>query len=71
MGDQILILSFVVVVIGGIGSVKGAIVGAMLIGLADTFGQVLLPGGGSGVVPYAVMALVLLWTPQGLFGRTL
>jgi branched-chain amino acid transport system permease protein len=71
MGDQMLILSFVVVVIGGIGSVKGAFVGAMLIGLADTFGQVLLPGGGSGVVPYAVMAVVLLWTPQGLFGRTL
>ena len=71
MGDQIVILSFVVVVIGGIGSVKGAFVGAMLIGLADNFGQVLLPGGGSGVVPYAVMALVLLWSPQGLFGRTL
>jgi branched-chain amino acid transport system permease protein len=70
MGDQILILSFVVVVIGGIGSIKGAFVGAMLIGVADTFGQVLLPGGGSGVVPYAVMALVLLWSPQGLFGRS-
>jgi branched-chain amino acid transport system permease protein len=71
MGDQILILSFVVVVIGGIGSIKGAFVGAMLIGIADNFGQVLLPGGGSGVVPYAVMALVLLWSPQGLFGRSL
>ncbi len=71
MGDQILILSFVVVVIGGIGSVKGAFIGAMLIGIADTFGQVLLPGGGSGVVPYAIMALVLIWSPQGLFGRTL
>jgi branched-chain amino acid transport system permease protein len=70
MGDQILILSFVVVVIGGIGSLRGAFVGAMLIGLAETFGQVLLPGGGSGVLPYAVMALVLVWAPQGLFGRT-
>jgi len=71
MGASVLIICFVVVVIGGIGSVKGAFVGAMLIGLADNFGQALLPGGGSGVVPYAVMALVLLWSPQGLFGRTL
>ncbi|MDH3596247.1 MAG: branched-chain amino acid ABC transporter permease [Rhodospirillales bacterium] len=68
MGDQILIISFVVVVIGGIGSIKGAFVGAMLIGLADTFGQVLLPDFAS-VVVYAVMALVLLWRPQGLFGK--
>lgn len=68
MGDQILIISFVVVVIGGIGSIKGAFIGAMLIGLTDTFGQVLLPEFAS-VVIYAVMALVLLWRPQGLFGR--
>jgi len=68
MGDQILIISFVVVVIGGIGSVKGAFVGAMIIGFADTFGQVLIPDLASMVV-YAVMALVLLWRPQGLFGR--
>lgn len=69
MGDQILIISFVVVVIGGIGSVKGAFVGAMVIGLADTFGKVLLPEVASMVI-YAVMALVLIWRPQGLFGRT-
>ena len=69
IGEDILIVSFVVVVIGGIGSIKGAFIGAMLIGLADTFGSVLLPIG-SGTVIYAVMALVLLWRPQGLFGRT-
>jgi branched-chain amino acid transport system permease protein len=69
MGDHILILSFVVVVIGGIGSIKGALAGAMLVGVADTFGRVLLPTG-AGVTVYAVMALVLLWRPQGLFGRT-
>lgn len=68
MGDQILIISFVVVVIGGIGSIKGAFIGAMLIGLSDTFGQVLLPEFASMVV-YAVMALVLLWRPRGLFGQ--
>jgi branched-chain amino acid transport system permease protein len=69
MGDQIVITSFVVVVIGGIGSIRGAFVGAMLIGLADTFGQVLLPELASMVV-YALMAVVLFWWPQGLFGRT-
>jgi branched-chain amino acid transport system permease protein len=69
MGEHILIISFVVVVIGGIGSVTGAFVGAMLIGLADTFGRVLVPQL-SGIVVYALMAIVLLWRPQGLFGRT-
>ena len=68
MGDQVLIISFVVVVIGGIGSVKGAFIGAMLIGLGDTFGKVLVPNLASFVV-YALMAAVLLWRPQGLFGR--
>jgi len=69
MGDQILIVSFVVVVIGGIGSIKGAFIGAMLISLADTFGKVLLPDVAS-VVVYATMAIILIWRPQGLFGRS-
>ncbi len=68
MGERILIISFVVVVIGGIGSVKGAFVAAMLIGLADTFGKILVPEFAS-VVIYAVMALVLVLRPRGLFGR--
>lgn len=68
IGDGILIISFVVVVIGGIGSIKGAFIGAMLIGIADTFGKVLLPEMASMVV-YALMALVLFWRPQGLFGK--
>lgn len=68
MGNFILIISFVVIVIGGIGSIKGAFVGAMLVGLADTFGKVLLPELSSMVI-YFLMALVLMWRPQGLFGR--
>jgi branched-chain amino acid transport system permease protein len=67
MGGQILIICFVVVVIGGIGSMRGAFLAALLIGVTDTFGSVLLPQA-SGVAIYAVMALVLLWRPQGLFG---
>jgi branched-chain amino acid transport system permease protein len=69
MGDFILIISFVVIVIGGIGSVKGAFIGAMLVGLVDTFGKVLVPEFAAMSI-YALMALVLLWRPQGLFGRT-
>jgi branched-chain amino acid transport system permease protein len=68
MGNQILIISFVVVVIGGIGSIKGAFLGSLLIGLADTFGQVLAPEI-AGVTVYMLMAAVLLWRPAGLFGR--
>jgi branched-chain amino acid transport system permease protein len=68
MGNQVLISSFVVVVIGGIGSVKGALVAALAIGLADTFGKVLAPQI-AGMVVYLLMAAVLLWRPQGIFGR--
>ena len=79
MGNQVLIVCFVVVVIGGIGSVKGALVGALLIGLADTFGKVVeLEIAGIRVLPelagmsiYLLMAAVLLWRPEGIFGRRL
>ena len=68
MGGQVLIICFVVVVIGGIGSVKGAMVAPLMIGLADTFGQVLLPEV-AGMIVYLLMAIVLVWRPAGLFGR--
>jgi len=66
MGGQVLIICFVVVVIGGIGSIRGALLAALLIGVVDTFGKVLLPEA-SGVLVYILMALILLWKPQGLF----
>jgi branched-chain amino acid transport system permease protein len=66
MGSQVLIMCFVVVVIGGIGSVKGALIAAMLVGLVDTFGKVLLPDV-SGMLVYILMAIVLLYKPEGLF----
>jgi branched-chain amino acid transport system permease protein len=79
MGGQVLIICFVVVVIGGIGSVKGALVAALLIGLVDTFGKVLqVEIGGFKILPelagmsvYLLMAMVLLWRPEGLFGKRL
>ncbi len=79
MGNQVLILCFVVVVIGGIGSVKGAMAAALLIGLVDTFGKVLqVEIGGLRLLPdlagmsvFVMMAIVLLWRPAGLFVRRL
>ncbi len=68
MGDAMLILSFVVVVLGGIGSVAGAAIGVLLIGLADTFGKVFFPTFSS-ITVYLVMTLVLLWRPNGILGK--
>jgi branched-chain amino acid transport system permease protein len=66
MGQSVLIICFVVVVIGGIGSIRGALLAALLIGFVDTFGKVLLPQA-AGVLVYVLMALILLWKPDGLF----
>ena len=79
MGNQVLIVCFVVIVIGGMGSVKGAMVASLLIGLVDTFGKVLhLEIGGLKLLPelssmtvYLLMAVVLLWRPEGIYGRRL
>ena len=68
MGDSMLILSFVVVVLGGIGSVAGAAFGALLIGLTDTFGKVFFPQVSS-ILVYLLMVIILLWRPNGLLGR--
>jgi branched-chain amino acid transport system permease protein len=65
MGNQVLIICFVVVVIGGIGSVTGALIAALAIGFVDTFGKVFLPDY-SGVLVYLLMAVVLVWRPEGL-----
>jgi branched-chain amino acid transport system permease protein len=66
MGSTVLIICFVVVVIGGIGSIRGALFASLLIGFVDTFGKVLLPSA-AGVLVYVLMALILLWKPDGLF----
>jgi branched-chain amino acid transport system permease protein len=72
MGDGVLIQAFVVIVIGGIGSVRGAFAGALVVGLVDTFGRILppmygLPSALSEVAVYGFMAAVLFWRPGGLF----
>jgi branched-chain amino acid transport system permease protein len=68
MGNQILIICFVVVVIGGIGSIYGAMIASLAIGLADTIGKVFAPEL-SGIAVYLLMAVILLWRPQGLANR--
>jgi len=84
MGEPVLILAFVVIIIGGIGSIKGALVGGILVGLTDTLGGIFLPelfklftdpatatSAGSSLASmaiYILMGAVLLWRPTGLFG---
>ncbi|SNR42850.1 amino acid/amide ABC transporter membrane protein 1, HAAT family [Haloechinothrix alba] len=63
----ILILALVVVVVGGLGSIKGALVGALLIGQVETFGRSLFPEFASFVL-FGALALVLIARPRGLFG---
>ncbi|MCS4510523.1 branched-chain amino acid ABC transporter permease [Xylophilus ampelinus] len=83
MGESILILAFVVIVIGGIGSIRGALFGALLVGVVDTAGRALIPmafghwlgaeaAGSAGpavasILIYLLMAAVLFWKPRGLF----
>ena len=68
MGESVLITCFVVVVIGGMGSIKGAFVGALLVGVISTFAAVLMPTL-SNMIIYIFMILVLLVKPQGLFAK--
>ncbi|MCC8395940.1 branched-chain amino acid ABC transporter permease [Paraburkholderia sp. MMS20-SJTR3] len=68
MGSQMLIICFLVVVIGGVGSVAGALVAALLVGFVDTFGKMLWQDG-AGLAIYLLMALILLWRPAGLLKR--
>lgn len=67
MGESILILTFVVIIIGGIGSIRGAFLASLLVGVIDTFGRVLLPPALASMSIYGLMAVVLCWRPHGLF----
>lgn len=77
MGDAVLIQALVVVIVGGLGSMRGALFGALLVSFVDTFGRILLPawlGSRAGfalanMAIYVLMAAVLIWRPQGLYGR--
>ena len=68
MGGSVLIICFVVVVIGGIGSITGALIASLLVGVVDTFGKVFFAEY-SGVGVYLLMAVILVWRPEGLMKR--
>ncbi len=68
MGERIIIESFIVVVIGGMGSFPGAFVGALILGLFESFGTV-FAGRAQMALPYILLAAVLLFRPTGFFGR--
>ena len=68
MGNQILIICFVVVVIGGIGSINGALIASLAVGAADTLGKV-IAAEYSAIAVYLVMAVILLWRPQGIANK--
>jgi branched-subunit amino acid ABC-type transport system permease component len=68
MGMEIVIMSFAVVIIGGLGSIWGAFLGSILIGEVLAFGTLVVPKFVV-VLPFAFMILVFLWRPQGLFGK--
>jgi len=83
MGESVLILAFVVIIIGGIGSIRGALVGSLIVGTVDTLGRALLPALLRAALPadaaatlgpalasiliYLLMAAILFFRPQGLF----
>ncbi len=68
MGGSVLIICFVVVVIGGIGSITGALIASLLVGFVDTFGKVFFAEL-SGIGVYLLMAIILVWRPEGLMKR--
>ena len=68
MDMEVLVLTLIVVVVGGPGSLKGAIIGSLLIGFVDSFGKVYIPQLAQ-IIIYAVMALTLLFKPDGLYKR--
>ncbi len=69
VGDIFVLTAYVVVVLGGMGSVFGAFVGGLIIGMADSIGAMILPGSMKSVLSFVIFIMILLFRPTGLFGR--
>ncbi|MCK5416844.1 MAG: branched-chain amino acid ABC transporter permease [Desulfobacterales bacterium] len=69
VGDIFILTAYVVVVLGGMGSVLGALVGGLIIGMADSIGAMILPGSMKSVLSFVIFIMILLFKPTGLFGR--
>jgi branched-chain amino acid transport system permease protein len=68
MGAPYTMISFVIVILGGMGSLVGALAGGLIIGVAESLGTVFLPSSMKQVVSFTIMVVILLLRPQGLFG---
>ena len=68
MGAPYTMVSFVIVILGGMGSLVGALIGGLIIGVAESLGTVFLPSSMKQVVSFTIMIVILLFKPQGLFG---
>jgi branched-chain amino acid transport system permease protein len=68
VGESFNLMAFVVVVLGGMGNFVGALLGGLIVGLAESLGAALLPGSLKQLVVFVIFVLVLLFRPQGLFG---
>jgi branched-chain amino acid transport system permease protein len=68
IGNTFVILAFVIVVLGGLGSFPGALLGGLIVGVVESLGAVALPGSLKELVIYAAFLLVLLLRPEGLLG---
>jgi len=70
IGDQFILFAFIVLIVGGLGSLSGALVAAVVVGLVQQFANFYIGSGAGDVITVALMAVMLLVRPQGLFGRT-
>ena len=71
VGNYYLMLGFMVVVLGGLGNVQGALVGGLIMGVALELGNVFMPGSSGPILPFLIFVSVLLFKPEGLFGEAL
>ena len=69
MGESFLMRSFTVIVLGGMGHVVGAVLGGIILGLAEGIGSLYLSGEGGGAISFAILLLILIFRPSGLLGR--
>ena len=67
IGDLFIVTAFVIVCLGGMGNAMGALVGGMIIGMAESVGTLFIPGGQKQLITFTILIVILLFRPQGLF----
>ena len=69
IGGVFVLMAFVVVIMGGIGNFLGALVCGLIVGVTESFGAIFMPGSSKRVLPFALLILIMMFKPAGLFGR--